>query len=153
MHSFQPRKTLHRCCCRRKKLCTSPAKRISVSKLDHHTLSWSEIVFLRRPSHVHKFFFIKGKKPRIFFFWWVTIKTKQYPPQKKGPSERVMVTFAILMDQNKKIKKAVYTGYLIHRSFLKVKKDLVKKKGGGEASAKKKLLYHVNQLDIYLYMY
>jgi len=64
-----------------------------------------------------------------------------------------MVTFAILMDQNKKIKKAVYTGYLIHRSFLKVKKDLVKKKGGGEASAKKKLLYHVNQLDIYLYMY
>jgi len=32
--------TLHRCCCRRKKnFVTSPAKRISALKLDHHTLS------------------------------------------------------------------------------------------------------------------
>ena len=79
----------------------------------------------------------------------MTIKTKRYP--RKGPFERAMVTFAILMDQNKKNKKAVYTGYLTHHSFLKAKKNLVKK--GNEASAKKKLLYHVNQDDIYFYIY
>jgi len=62
-----------------------------------------------------------------------------------------MVTFAILMDQNKKIKKAVYTGYLIHRSFLKVKKDLVKKKGGVRRVQKRNFcIMSINLIFIYI---
>jgi len=51
---------------------------------------------------------IKEKKSIFFFFLLMSNyqnETIPPPPKKKGPFERVMVPFAILMDQNKKIKK------------------------------------------------